>query len=89
MTDTAFTPTQAKILALLSDGRPHTRAEIRRLLPDEYAKTAAIRKHIHRIRQSLPEGEEIRCVYDGPTLCYQRFVRFNLIGPDLPREQNK
>lgn len=77
----SFTPTQAKILALLSDGRPHARKEVQACLPDDLACPAALRRQISRLRPKLPDGEEIVCRYSGPRLCYQRIRRIDLIGP--------
>lgn len=56
-----YTPTQERILNLLSDGLPHTRAEIQSLLPDSLSALAAIRKHICYLRKHLPPDQRIIC----------------------------
>lgn len=63
-----FTPTQLKILDLLSDGMPHLRKEIHECLWDEQGALGNIRPHISAIRKVLrPKGEDIVC-----ELTYQR-----------------
>ncbi len=73
-----YTPTQAKILALLSDGLPHSRKEIHGCLPDELSNITTIQAHISYMRKSLrPKGEDILCEIYNRTVHY-RHVR--LIG---------
>lgn len=51
MTDARLTPTQRKIMDVLSDGRSHAVADLRALLPDDLAGESALRKHICLMRQ--------------------------------------
>lgn len=48
-----FSETQQKIMDLLADGLPHTRAEVHGCLPDELAQVTAIERHISVMRGSL------------------------------------
>ncbi len=74
MASARFTPTEQRILNLLSDGLPHSREEIRHCLSDELAPKAAIRPHIASIRRVLRLlGEDIICEIN-PKICY-RHVR--------------
>lgn len=67
-----FTPTQAAILRLLSDGLPHNRYEIHRLLPDDLSQLTALQMHISRIRKQLrPSGQDILCTLVNRRICYQ------------------
>ena len=57
-----FTPTQQKIIDMLSDGKPHSRKELKRCLPDELAELKTVNVHIAHIRLKLrPLGEDIIC----------------------------
>ena len=57
-----FTPTQQRILALLSDGKAHRHEEIRQCLPDELGDRHNIAAHLTAIRKVLrPRGEDIAC----------------------------
>lgn len=59
-----FRPTEAKIMALLSDGLPHTRQEVHACLPDELSSITAIKAHLTAIRKHLrPIGQDILCVW--------------------------
>lgn len=69
-----FTPTQARILQLLSDGRPHMREEIHECLDDDLAQLSAIKRHLSDMRKHLhPIGETIACVLWNGKICYQQF----------------
>lgn len=62
-----------QMLELLSDGLPHTRAELHSLCGPSSRST--IRTHIHFIRRTLrPKGEDIICELHRRALCY-RHVR--------------
>lgn len=70
-----YSPTQVKILQLLSDGKPHTREEIHALLIDELCQIEMVSVHISRIRKHLrPKGEEIICELANRRIHY-RHVR--------------
>lgn len=52
-----------RILLLLSDGMPHSKAEIRTVLGDELMDDSTIRNHMKNLRKQLPPGEEIVCMF--------------------------
>ncbi len=61
-----------KILAMLSDGRPHTREELRGCLWDELGTNDTVRHHIGQLRRELLlKGEDIVCRQSNGPLCYQ------------------
>ncbi len=68
------TPTQQKMLDLLSDGMPHSREEMFACLWDEESRYVAIHPHISLIRKLLPPGEAIICEYRKRSI-YYRHVR--------------
>ena len=56
----AWTPTQTRILQLLSDGMKHRQKELLRIIDGEYASVATLHMHISLMRPKLrPIGEEI------------------------------
>lgn len=62
MTDDGFTKTQNAILAVLSDGQPHTREELHKCLPDDMTELSAVRVHVCNIRKVLRlMGQDIVC----------------------------
>lgn len=66
------TPTHKKMLAILSDGLPHTYKELHTCLYDDQGPLINVAKHITQIRQYLrPKGEDIICELKG----YARFYR--------------
>lgn len=70
-----WTPTERRMLAVLSDGLPHTRGELHACLWDDHAALQAIRFHISCIRRKLaPLGETIVCELHLGTVHY-RHVR--------------
>jgi len=67
------TPTQRRMLALLADGRPHTRRELHALLWDEQGRLSNIQPHLTHIREHIrPKGEEIICEIRNRQICYRR-----------------
>ena len=59
-----LTPTQEKMLGVLSDGMRHTRQELHACLSDELAPLSNIQMHISNIRKVLrPIGQDIICEY--------------------------
>lgn len=61
-----FTPTQRRILRLLSDGKPHTKEEVKGCLGDELASMSAVYFQISRLRQKLAtKGEDIVYATNG------------------------
>ena len=77
-----LTPTERKILALLSDGLPHAREEIHSLLWDELSQRETIRYHISKLRKKLPPGHIIVCVrgYGKDSHRYQHVRLLNSPG---------
>lgn len=72
MNNGKFTPTEKRILTVLSDGLPHTRQELHRCLSDELAELSAIQPHISRIRRRLQnKGQDIVCVLCNRQIQYQ------------------
>lgn len=69
MPDTAeihFTPTQKRMLAVLSDGEGHTREELHACLGDDLASGGAVRVHIAILRKKLAQvGQAILCEVQG------------------------
>lgn len=67
-----YTPTQARIVKLLSDGEPHRREELRALLPDDLGGFENLKPHLTAIRKHLrPRGEDIVCRFLNRGLHYQ------------------
>lgn len=71
-----FTPTEKRILALLGDGKPHTKAEIVKCLYDDMGAECNIHVHIKHIRRKLlGTGAEIVCQF------HEKRHQFRLIRP--------
>lgn len=69
------TPTHKRILAMLSDGYPHTYKELHTCLCDDQGTATNLTRHICNIRQYLrPKGEDIICELKGYARHY-RHVR--------------
>ena len=66
-----LTPTEACLFAILADGRPHARDELRRCIGDDMSGPALLRQHVHNLRRKLPPGEGLVCVFHRRRLCYQ------------------
>jgi len=59
-----FTPTQSKILQVLSDGLPHKFEELQAVLPDNLSDRKTLSNHLSGIRIRLrPRGEDIICQF--------------------------
>ena len=71
-----YTPTQQRILLLLSDGLPHTREEIRECI-DTMSSNANIRTHLTILRKKLEGvGQAILYEFQGfPPKTVYRHVR--------------
>jgi hypothetical protein len=55
-----YTPTQRRILDILSDGQPHLRKDVMLAMQDTEASREALAVHIARIRRKLlPIGQTI------------------------------
>lgn len=73
-----YTPTQRRILNLLSDGMPHTRKEIHKCLDDELAALSAIKWHIMHLRTALRRhGQDIVCELIGKSINYRQIRLLN------------
>jgi DNA-binding CsgD family transcriptional regulator len=70
-----YTPTEQRIVDLLSDGMPHKREELHACLSDDLASRTAVQMHVSNIRKRIRvRGEEIICEYYHRNL-YYRHVR--------------
>ena len=71
-----YTKTEQQILKLLSDGRRHTKDELKELLTQNNLNmNAALNMHITRIRKKLqPIGEDLICEFSARRIHY-RHVR--------------
>lgn len=70
-----YTPTQQRMVDVLSDGQPHRREELHACLVDELGAVENIRVHLSALRAKLrPLGEDILCEYRGHQF-YYRHVR--------------
>ena len=64
MTVAEFSPTQTKILAVLSDGLPHRWEEIKQVLPNEQSDRHTLNSHLKTIRAKIrPRGQDIICQF--------------------------
>ncbi len=53
-----WSPTQAKMLAVLKDGRPHSKQELHACLNDELSTMANVYNHIKLINDKLRQSEQ-------------------------------
>jgi hypothetical protein len=73
--ESVLPPVQRKMLALLSDGLPHSREELHACLADELGPITNVAPHVSMIRRAVRlNGEEIVCEYVKRRICY-RHVR--------------
>ena len=71
-----FTPTQQRLLKLLSDGMPHTRKELVKCLDDELTSLDTVNVHISYLRRKLrPIGQDIICEMGSSYKLGYRHVR--------------
>lgn len=70
-----FTPTEERILALLSDGKAHLHSHIiKKCLWDELTSRGTLKVHVANIRKKIrPYGHDIICRYHGHINCVQLF----------------
>ena len=79
-----FTPTQRRMLAVLSDGLPHTRLELAECLEDDLANPASVKKHLYLMRKVLrAQGQEIVCEWAPSSSPRQRY-RHVILLPQAP-----
>lgn len=70
-----FTPTESRLLSLLSDGLPHSKKELHACLYDSLGILNNIQAHISHLRSKIrPKGEDIVCEYAKRQIWY-RHVR--------------
>jgi hypothetical protein len=67
-----FTATEARMLAVLGDGRAHAVGELLACLPDDLGTPQNVRVHVCAIRRRLPAGEDIACIRSRGRTYYQR-----------------
>lgn len=71
-----FTPTEQRILTLLSDGLAHSKVELDRCVNDELAGSNTLSVHLARLRYKLDEvGQTILCNRRNGCVLYSH-VRF-------------
>lgn len=75
------TPTHARILSVLSDGKPHSYTELLKCLNDDQATAKELGVHICNLRKKLPPSEDIICQLAGYARGY-RHVRL-LVPADV------
>jgi len=67
-----FTPTQQRIMDLLSDGKPHCKDELQKCLSDELAGDTAVGFHLTAIRKVLSKRNEgVLCVLVNRKIAYR------------------
>ena len=71
-----FTPTELKMLDVLSDGLRHSKFELLKCC-DEYSQYQMVAQHITSIRKKLPDDETIVCVVYGRRNYYQHVKLLN------------
>lgn len=71
-----WTPVQAKMLQVLSDGKPHTKEELHACLHDDLGNMSNIRAHLTAINKQLRQSEqEIVCISIGSLAVRYRWVK--------------
>ena len=69
-----YTVTEQAMLDVLSDGKEHSKEEIRRCLPDDLSDN--IKSHLYNLRRKIRSGgRDIVCLSKGR----QRPVRYQLV----------
>jgi hypothetical protein len=67
-----YTPTQTKIMSLLSDGVAHTMDEVREKLEDPLMGRNSVSFHFVKLRKLLhPKGLTILCVLENRKIKYR------------------
>ena len=72
-----LTPTEQRMLAVLSDEKPHNRFALQKCLRDELNGVSGIKMHLSNLRKKLKQqGYNIRCeLLAGES--YYRLIRFS------------
>ena len=69
---TMFSPTEQRIMDLLSDGLPHTKKEMVACLADPMGGEDNVKPHLHNLRKKLlTRNEAVLCVLVGGRIKYQ------------------
>lgn len=76
-----YTPTEQRILTVLSDGQAHPRKELLACLNDDMAVAHTLRHHIRNIRRKLPEGQTIVFEVGFQFKPYYRHIRLLCSNP--------
>lgn len=70
-----FTPTQRRIMHVLSDGLPHHRDEVLRCIDDPMASRSNVANHILLVRRKLrPLGHDIVCELYRASIYYRHII---------------
>lgn len=78
VSDTKFTPTQQRLLAILEDGEPHCRADLLKCLSDDLTLPSTLRVHICLLRKRLlPQGRGVACEFVAGKIHYRLFRRIS------------
>lgn len=74
--DVDLTPTQQRMLTLLSDEKPHNRFALQKCLRDELGSVQGIKMHLSMLRKKLqPHRYQIQCeILAGES--YYRLVQY-------------
>lgn len=60
----SFTPTQQRLLRVLSDGQDHSAEELRAVLGDDMAGRSALSVHLTYLRKKLQrQGQDVVCLF--------------------------
>ena len=66
-----FTPTELRILEVLSDGKAHPRKELIEAI-DELAEKSTLKVHLSNLRKKLlNNGQNVLCTLVNRGICYQ------------------
>lgn len=80
-----LTPTERRMLTMLSDGMPHDREELQKCLWDDRGDKVNIKPHLSRIRRVLRlDGEDVICEFFGRTLNYRHII---LVNPEKAKRR--
>ncbi len=75
MTTPTYTPTEQRLVAMLSDGKTHSRRELLTCIDDDQAEFSNLQWHLSQVRKQVrPMGQEIMFV-SGNCVSGYRHVR--------------
>lgn len=81
-----MTPTHLRLMAILKDGLPHSREELRVALWDELSDIGTLTFHISTLRDHLrPKDEDVICVPRSYAVYYQHVKRVSKLFPEFRR----